>query len=215
MHKKLLIFPFGGNAREALLCVFAINRQKHTWDVLGFLDDDTSLQDKICCGVRVIGQRELMLSAMETYVLAVPGNPDSFLQRPRIIESLHLTRRNFTTIIHPSVDISPDAGIGCNCLIMANTVISAGVQIGDHCIILPNTFIAHDVTIGDYCCIGANVTVSSNVCIMNNCYIGSGVSIKEKLSIGSKTFAGLGSNIVKNIGDNLVVAGNPARTLHQ
>ena len=47
MPKKLLLFPFGGNARESLLSVFAINEIKQEWDILGFIDDDRRSTGKI------------------------------------------------------------------------------------------------------------------------------------------------------------------------
>ena len=40
MVKKIILFPFGGNAREALSVIEAINRRKKTWQVIGFLDDN-------------------------------------------------------------------------------------------------------------------------------------------------------------------------------
>ena len=39
MPKKLLIFPFGGNAREAAAIIEHINEIDRKWDVIGFIDD--------------------------------------------------------------------------------------------------------------------------------------------------------------------------------
>ena len=40
MSKKLLLFPFGGNAREALLSVFAVNEKRNEWETIlyGYVD---------------------------------------------------------------------------------------------------------------------------------------------------------------------------------
>lgn len=213
MSKQLLLFPFGGNAREALLSIFAINSIRSEWEILGFLDDDHSAHGKDCCGIKVLGGRELLSAYDGAYVLAVPGSPKGYLRRKAIIDGLCLDRSRFATIVHPSVIRSPDAVIGYNTLLMANVVASCGVRIGNHCIILPNTVLAHDSSIGDYVCIGSNVSISGSVGIGPECYIGSGVKMRENIRIGERTLIGLGSNLVSDIERETVAVGNPAKPL--
>jgi sugar O-acyltransferase (sialic acid O-acetyltransferase NeuD family) len=210
---KLLLFPFGGNAREALQSVFAINESKVEWDILGFIDDDRSLHGRECCGVKVLGGRELLSEITEASVLAVPGSPTNFLRRHRIIADLAIDAARFATIIHPSACRAPDASIGCNTIIMPNVVISCGVSIGNHCVILPNTVVSHDSVVGDYCCIGSNVSVSGSVKIGSNCYIGSGTKIREDISIGAGSLVGLGSNVIADIPAGVVAVGCPTKVL--
>jgi len=213
MSKKLLLFPFGGNAREALLSVFAVNEKINEWEILGFLDDDHSHHGKDCCGINVLGGREILEEMPDAFVLAVPGSPKSYATRNKVITSLNIDTSRFATIIHSSVVISPDATIGYNSIIMPNVVISCGVNIGNHCIILPNTVVSHDSTIGDYCCVGSNISISGSVRIGTSCYIGSGTKIREDVSIGDRTLVGLGSNVISDIEADVVAAGSPAKAL--
>lgn len=213
MSKQLLLFPFGGNAREALISIFAINSIRSEWDILGFLDDDHSVHGKDCCGIKVLGGRELLSAYDGAYVLAVPGSPKGYLRRTAIIDGLCFDRSRFATIIHPSVVRAPDAIIGYNTLLMSNVVVSCGVGIGNHCIVLPNTVLAHDSSIGDYGCIGSNVSISGSVLIGSECYIGSGAKIRENIRIGERTLIGLGSNVISDIEKETVVVGNPARAI--
>ena len=209
--KDLVLFPFGGNARESLISIFAINNVNREWDISGFIDDDRSLVGKDSCGVKVIGGREILRDIPRTYVLALPGNPQNYLKRKDIIDSLNLGNSRFATIIHPSAIIAVDSKIGYNTIIMPNVVISCGVTIGNHCIVLPNTVVSHDSIVSDYCCIGSNVAISGYVVIGSNCYIGSGTNIRENTHIGKGTLIGLGSNVISNIEENSVVVGNPAK----
>ncbi len=215
MLKKLLIFPFGGNARESLISIFALNRIEKEWDIVGFIDDDRSLLGKKCCEIEVLGGKELLEKYSQAYVLAVPGSPKSHLKRKDIIESLGIKEPRFPRIIHPSAVISCDAKIGVNVLIMPNVIISSNVEIGDHCVILPNTVISHDSKIGNYCCIGSNVSISGNVSIETSCYIGSGTAIREDLKVAERTLVGLGSNVVSDIQAGVVVVGNPAKVIRK
>jgi sugar O-acyltransferase (sialic acid O-acetyltransferase NeuD family) len=209
------LFPFGGNAREALLSVFAINERIKEWDILGFIDDDRSRHGKECCGIKVLGGREILKEFPDAFVLAVPGSPTSYSERKNIIGNLNLDESRFASIIHPSVVIAPDATIGCNTVIMPNVVISCGVSIGSHCVILPNTVVSHDSVMGDYCCVGSNVSVSGSVRIGSNCYIGSGTKLREDISIGEGTLVGLGSNVLSDIPAGVIAVGSPAKTIRR
>ena len=213
MSGKLILFPFGGNARESLLSVFALNDIKVEWDILGFIDDDQSRLGKECCGINVLGGRELLNEFPDAFVLAVPGSPANYSRRKEVIGGLNLDESRFATIIHPSAGIARDAAIGCNTIIMSNVVVSCGVTIGSHCVILPNTVVSHDSIVGDYCCIGSNVSVSGSVHIGSNCYIGSGTKMREDIHIGAGTLIGLGSNVLADIPAGVIAVGSPAKVI--
>lgn len=213
--KDLLIFPFGGNAREGLLAIQAQNSKKPTWNVIGFIDDDEKRWGREYCGIKVIGKSSIITNFPSAQILAVPGNPQNFIRRDQIIALLNIPIDRYVTVIDPTVRIAPDARIGKNTLLMANVVISCSVQIGNHCIVLPNTVISHDSSIGDYSLIGSNVSVSGSCTIGNTCYIGSGARIQDHLTIGPKSLVGLGSCVIRDVPDKTVVAGNPARYLRK
>ncbi len=213
MASKLILFPFGGNAREALMSVLAVNEVKDEWDIVGFIDDDRSLHGRECCGVKVLGGRELLHLIPDAFVLAVPGSPTGYMHRKKIIEGLAIEPVRFATIIHPSVARALDAEIGYNTVIMPNAVISCGTIVGNHCVLLPNTVVSHDSVLGDYCCVGSNVTISGSVRIGSCCYIGSGSKMREHISIGAGTLVGLGSNVLSDLPEGVIAVGSPARVI--
>lgn len=76
-------------------------------------------------------------------------------------------------------------------------------KIGDNCTILPMVLIGKK-----------NPTVDvSRAEIGDNCYIGAGTIIMNPVKIGNNVVIGAGSIITKDIPDNAVVAGNPARII--
>lgn len=202
--KKLVIFPFNGNGIEALDC---INFEEY--DFLGFIDDDLRKYS----GLYNILSREILNKYNDLYILAVPGGPDSFHLRKKIISSLGKPER-FITVIHPNASVGRNVEIGVNCLIMAGTVLTSNVKIGDHVCVLPNSVIHHDSVIKDYTLIGSNVVVAGGTIIGQNCYIGSGTNIINNIYVGDNTLVGLGSNILKNVEPNSKMVGNPARNLN-
>jgi sugar O-acyltransferase (sialic acid O-acetyltransferase NeuD family) len=214
MPKKLLLFPFGGNGREAS-GLFRDPGLGQEWEVLGFVDDDPGCLGRQAGGIKVLGGREIFKKFPDAQVLAVPGNPQNFLERKAIIDSLELEGSRWARIIHPSVFVSSDVKIGHNVLLMPHVVLGCGVSVGNHCVILPHTVVGHDTVLGDYCCVGSNVSVGGFVTIGANCYVGSGSSLRDHITVEEKSLVGLGSNVVCDVEKEAVVAGNPAKRMER
>ncbi len=214
MSKQLIIFPFGGNGREAAATIVGNSLLKEEWELLGFIDDEPGVHGQESCGVPVLGGSDILNKFPDAQILAVPGNPQNYLKRKDVIDRLDLKQERFARIISPTAVVSQDTEIGYNTLLLANVVVGSAVSIGSHCIILPNTTVGHDSTIEDYCCIGANVAVSGQVMIQSQCYVGSGTAIRDNVTIYEQSLVGMGSNVVSDIEKKTIVAGNPAKSLN-
>ena len=213
MPKPVLLFPFGGNAREALSVIREINRVTQEWDVLGFLDDDPALWGQRFAGASVLGSTSLLKEYGDSWLLAVPGRSQSFTRRLQIIQSLGVPLSRFATVVHPSVFVGEGTQIGNNTVIMPNCVLTAGVTVGNHVVMLPGTVVSHDASIGDGTLIGSNVSISGGVTVEPNCYIGTGAKIIEEITIGSQALVGLGAIVVRDVPEGAVVVGCPARPI--
>ena len=82
-----------------------------------------------------------------------------------------------------------------------------------------NAVIGSNATIGRSCHIGAGSVIAGtmepiskeNVEIGDNVLIGANSVILEGIKIGNNSIVGAGSIVTKNVPDNVVVYGNPAR----
>ena len=202
----LLIFPFNGNAIEAIDCLGG------AFVLVGFIDDTPGKQGLGPLSVPVVA-RDALARWPDARVLAVPGSPTSFRGRRQVIDSLQVAHERFATVVHPTARVSPLARIGRNVLIMAGAVVTSNAVIGDHVCILPNTVVHHDVSIGDWTLIGSNVTIAGGTAIGENCYIGSGSRVMNGLHVGDRSLIGLGSNVIRSCAADSRLAGNPARSL--
>ncbi|HEY6976182.1 MAG TPA: acyltransferase [Chitinophagaceae bacterium] len=115
------------------------------------------------------------------------------------------------------VEIQKGATIGKNCKISSHTFICEGVHIAD------NVFIGHNVTFindkfpratnedgslqkeSDWTCIETYVEEGAS--------IGSGAIILCGVQIGKKAIIGAGAVVTRNVPENAVVVGNPARII--
>lgn len=115
------------------------------------------------------------------------------------------------------VEIQKGATIGKNCKISSHSFICEGVHIAD------NVFVGHNVTfINDKFPRAANEDGSLQTeadwdCIETfieeGASIGSSATILCGITIGKKAIVGAGSVVTKNVPENAIVAGNPARII--
>jgi maltose O-acetyltransferase len=84
------------------------------------------------------------------------------------------------------------------------------ISIGDNVILAPRVHIlAHDASFGLY----TGKTRAANVTIGNEVFIGAGSIILPGVHIGNRVVIGAGSIVTKDIPDNSVAVGNPARVI--
>lgn len=107
--------------------------------------------------------------------------------------------------------------IGNHVYIGANTAIDRGTLdatiIGDNVKIDNLVHIAHNVIIDNCSYVIAGTIIGGGVHIGKDCWIAPNVSIKQQLHIQDNALIGLGAVVLKNVEQNTVVAGNPAKVL--
>lgn len=202
--KKVVFFPFNGNAKEAVDCLTS------EYELIGFVDDSPNKWGLEYAGVNVYDRSFFEINS-DALILAVPGSVVNFKEREDIIKSLNFPSERFTTIIHPDAMISKFSKIGYNTLIMSGVVITSNAIIGSNVCLLPNAIIHHDSNIGDFSIICSGVIVTGNCTIGPSCYIGSGSRIVNSIEIGKLSLIGMGSNVLCSLPEKSKVVGNPAR----
>lgn len=115
------------------------------------------------------------------------------------------------SFISPFNGISSYTQVGNGCIILNQAASEPGVMIGENCIINKRANFGHGAVLGPYCSIGPYSIIASDTVMGEGCYIGMGAIIQPKVKLGKNVIVAAGSVVSKNIPDNAVVSGIPAK----
>lgn len=121
------------------------------------------------------------------------------------------------TLIHPTAVISRFAHISSNGVYISPfSFVQADSIVGDNTVILSHVNISHTTTIGKGCFIAGGATVGAYTELEDHVFIGQGaLSISAKVKrIGRNSYIGARSLITKDIPENVIVAGSPAKIIN-
>lgn len=117
--------------------------------------------------------------------------------------------------IHPKAFVAANAIIGEAAQVMAHSSICAKAVIGDNCIVNTAASIDHECHIGNNVHIGPGATLAGCVTVNDNTFIGTNATVLPRIHIGKNVIVGAGAVVTKDVKDNTVVAGNPARVIEK
>lgn len=123
------------------------------------------------------------------------------------------------TKIGPFVEIQKNAFIGAQCKIQSHTFVCEGVTIEDEVFVGHGVMFTNDIFPRATSQSGELQTESDwqvvTTLVKKSASIGSNATILCGISIGANSIIGAGSVVTKDIPDNVIAAGNPAKVLRK
>lgn len=206
MSKEVVIIGAGGHGK-----VIADIIEKSGDNVVGFLDDNIEIGQKIIANYTVLGKiaecKNMQSENKSLYFIIAIG--DNHI-RKEIYKKYEL---NYYTAIHPSSNIGFDVIIKEGTVVMANTCINSNTIIGKNCIINTGAIIEHDNHIESYVHVSPNATLCGTVKIGAFTHIGAGTVIKNNIEITDDCVIGAGAVVVKNVEEKGIYVGVPAKLI--
>ena len=208
--KDLIIVGASGFGLE--VCWLA---SKLNYNVVGYLDDSYDVvNNNNHYGKPILGKiDDWFYFEKSNFVIAV-GSPRT---RKKIFEKMTYNNLcpRFETLIDPTAQIGDNIKVGDGSIICACVIITTEVVIGKQCIINLNTTIGHECKLGDFVTIAPGVSVSGRVNIGNLVEIGTGAAIRQGLCVDDGSMLGMGGILTKNIPQNSLFYGNPAKFVRE
>lgn len=204
----MLIAGTGGHAKEILGIFSELNQ-----------DEDIFFFDDYPANTATTIFNKFVIAKTEQVVRNIFLNNNKFVigvGNPKLREQLAIKLQNYggelCSVISPKANVgkySNDLKNGLN--ILTNATITQNVTIGEGCLIHINVTIHHDCIIGKYCEISPSCNILGKVRIGDYCSIGAGVVVLPGIQIGNNVVVGAGAVVTKNINDNQIIKGIPAR----
>ncbi len=179
-------------------------------ELVGFVDQNRT-SGEMLHGIPVLGGLDVLddgqLRETAWFAIAVGDNA----ARRRLISQIRAKGCRPGTLIHPSCVISPHASIGVGVILNPFTSVRIGAKIGDFVLCEGHTRIGYRNRVGDNTVIAAGVVLSADSDIGADCFIGAGVNILPRTSVGDRCLVGAGALVNKNIPDDTLAYGTPAK----
>jgi acetyltransferase EpsM len=179
-----------------------------TGEAIGFVDDTTSLHRGTILDLPVLGPIDSLSSIEHDAIVVAIGDNG---RRRAMTERLLARGERLTTAIHPFTSIARSATIGEGSMISAGALLLPRCAVGISTLLNSKASVDHDTILGDYVHVSAGGTVGANVRIGDETLIALGASVASERTIGARTIIGAGAVVVRDIPDDVIAFGVPAR----
>lgn len=199
--EKLILIGAGGYAKSVLDSIDYFN-----YSMVGFIDELSTQKEHLGYPILAHDIDELNNNEEYFYFISIGNNRN----RKRWFDKLSLYGLRLINVVDKSAVVSPHASIGNGCFIGKLAIVNSNSSIGNNCIINTRALVEHGCKVNDHANISTNSVINGDVNIGKGSFIGSSsVTIGQK-SVGEWSTVGAGAVVIRNVGDNVTVAGVPA-----
>ena len=202
----IYILGAGGMAREVLDIYKDLDKSK---EIAGFVEENCKDINSKIYNINIFESSIIDILPKTSILIGAMGSP----KRKRWIGEIKQKGFDFDTLIHPSAIMGSDVKIDKGSIVCPMVVLTCDIKIGQHSIININTTINHDCVIGDFVTICPGVSIAGNVTIGDESWIGIGATITDEISIGRGSFIGAGAVVTRDVPDNVLAVGVPAKPI--
>lgn len=146
-------------------------------------------------------------NAVDEFILGIGDNRI----RQKVADLILSKKKAILNVIHPSAIISNYATFGTGNFIAANVTVNALAKIADNCILNTGCIVEHECVIANGVHIAPGTVLAGNVTVGEQTFVGANSVVKQGIKVGKNCIIGAGSVIVKDIPDDSIVYGNPAK----
>ena len=212
MKNKMIlgIYGAGGLGREVFELASVINDKNKQWSEIIFIDDADKIDNPRNIRVLKFSDIKNEFNGIDIEICIAIGEPAI---RKILYDKIIANGLELTTLVHPDVVIPHSTTIGKGTIICKFLSITCDNVIGNNVYIHPNVCIGHDSIIGEHTVVSSYVDVAGDCQIGSSTFLAINVCMRQGISIGSYTIVGMGSVVHRDIPNNVIALGNPARPM--
>lgn len=207
MKKELYIF---GTKYNAEMAMFYFKRDCPEYKIMGFVEDNP--EEEMVYGLEVLSTSSF-LSSNKPKSSEIFAPLTSSSGRKDVFKKLKASGCKFASYISPHSIVWDKNAIGENCFIQEGNNIQFGTYIGDNCVFWAGNHIGHHGRIHSHNTFTSHVVLSGRCNIEELCYFGVNSTIRDGLNICPSVFIGMGSIVNKDITEEGIYFGVPAKRL--
>lgn len=205
MKCKLIIFGAGGFSKSI---IDSLDPEKY--ELTGFID---KYKSGVHQSYPILGNDISEIDNKdEFYYFIGVGQPSARKYYLNVVRKYNLKLIN---VIDKTALLSTEVTLGVGVFIGKLCILNRGCTIHDAAVINTRSLIEHGNEVGLCSNISTNVVLNGDVSVGEETFIGSCTVVNGQIKIGSNSVIGSGSVVIRNIPNNVVVAGSPTRLIRE
>ena len=133
--------------------------------------------------------------------------------RARTDEVASRNGRQARSLFFPAAVTGARTSMGGGSVLWPGAIVTTDVRLGRHVHVGAGVTVGHDTELADYVTLLPGCTVAGGCRIGTGSTIGAGATVIDSISIGANSMVGAGAVVVRDVPENTVVVGVPARIL--
>jgi sugar O-acyltransferase (sialic acid O-acetyltransferase NeuD family) len=206
----LVILGAGGMGQEVADLVRAAASDGNRWNLIGFVDDDSSLHGLEVLGLPVLGDH-YWLSGHQAAVAIGVGSPAARRRAWAAVQSVGVV--DTPALVHPAAYVGLGCALGEGTVVGAHATLTADVVVGQFGIVNVGATVSHNARLEQFATVAPGAHLAGNVRLEEGADIGIGASVTQGNTIGAWAIVGAGAVVISHVERDTTVVGCPARVV--